>query len=85
MVLGADESITPEHLGLLQGGMEPFPEAENLPYHEALERFSCHILEQALRRSNWSQTKAADLLQLQRTYLSRLLKQKNIQQTPPEQ
>ena len=84
VVLGESEEITDELLGLLPGGMEPFPEAENLPYHEAIDRFSRHILEQALRRSNWSQTKAADLLHLQRTYLSRLLKNKNIQQTPPE-
>lgn len=84
VVLGENEDITSEHLGLVHGGTEAFPEGENLPYHEALERYSCHILEQALRRSNWSQTKAADLLHLQRTYLSRLLKQKNIQQTPPE-
>ncbi len=33
-----------------------------------------------MRRTNWSQTKAAELLGLQRTYLSRLLKQKQIQQ-----
>ena len=83
VVLGADEEITPDHLGLVPWGIEPFPEGENLPYHEAIERFSCHILDQALRRSNWSQTKAADLLQLQRTYLSRLLKQKNISPLPP--
>ena len=83
VVLGTDEEISSVHLGLVQEGMELFPEGENLPYHEAIERFSCHILEQALRRSNWSQTKAADLLQLQRTYLSRLLKQKNINPLPP--
>jgi DNA-binding protein Fis len=33
-----------------------------------------------MRRSNWNQSKAAELLSLQRTYLSRLLKQKHIQQ-----
>ena len=85
VVLGEDEDITSEYLGFLPSGLEPvLPEGENLPYHDALERFSRHILEQALRRSGWSQTKAADLLHLQRTYLSRLLKQKNIQQPPPE-
>jgi len=84
VVLGEDEDITSEYLGFLHGGFEPLSEGENLPYHEALERFSRHILEQALRRTGWSQTKAADLLHLQRTYLSRLLKQKNIQQLPPE-
>ena len=51
---------------------------------EAIDRFGTHILEQAMRRSNWSQTKAAELLGLQRTYLSRLIKQKNIQQGTEE-
>ncbi|HBP89256.1 MAG TPA: hypothetical protein DD706_16335, partial [Nitrospiraceae bacterium] len=55
-------------------------EVDNLPYHESLDRFGTRILEQAMRRSNWSQTKASELLGLQRTYLSRLLKQKGIQQ-----
>jgi len=35
-----------------------------------------------MRRSNWNQSKAAELLSLQRTYLSRLLKQKGVQQGP---
>ena len=82
VVLGADEEITPEQLGLGPWGVDPFQEGENLPYHDAIERYSRHILEQALRRSNGSQTKAAELLQLQRTYLSRLLKQKDILQEP---
>ncbi|WP_454063986.1 sigma-54-dependent transcriptional regulator [Candidatus Nitrospira salsa] len=82
VVLGVDEEIVPEQLGLGPWGVDPFQGGENLPYHEAIEQYSRHILEQALRRSNWSQTKAADLLQLQRTYLSRLLKQKDIQLEP---
>ena len=84
VVLGDDEDITSEYLGFSHSGVEPLSEGENLPYHEALERYSRHILEQALRRSGWSQTKAAELLHLQRTYLSRLLKQKNIQHPTSE-
>jgi DNA-binding NtrC family response regulator len=84
VVLGDDEDITAEFLGFSQSGGESLVEGENLPYHEALERYSRHILEQALRRTGWSQTKAADLLHLQRTYLSRLLKQKNIQHPSSE-
>ena len=84
VVLGEDEDITSEYLGFSSAAADLLPEGENLPYHEAIERYSRHILEQALRRTGWSQTKAADLLHLQRTYLSRLLKQKNIQHSPPE-
>ena len=79
VVLGVDEEISPDLLGL-GGGKDDLEEIDNLPYHEALERYSTHILEKAMRRSNWSQTKAAELLGLQRTYLSRLLKQKGVQQ-----
>jgi len=79
VVLGADEEISPDLLGM-SSGKDDLEEIDNLPYHEALERYSTHILEKAMRRSNWSQTKAAELLDLQRTYLSRLLKQKGIQQ-----
>ncbi len=79
VVLGAEEEISADLLGL-GGSKDELEELDNLPYHEALDRFSTHILEQAMRRSNWSQTKAAELLDLQRSYLSRLIKQKNIQQ-----
>ncbi|MEO8328133.1 MAG: sigma 54-interacting transcriptional regulator, partial [Nitrospirota bacterium] len=79
VVLGVDEEISPDLLGL-GGGKDELDEVDNLPYHESLDRFGTRILEQAMRRSNWSQTKASELLGLQRTYLSRLLKQKGIQQ-----
>ena len=79
VVLGVDEEITTELLGL-GGSQDELEVLDNLPYHDAIERFSTHILEKAMRRSNWNQSKAAELLDLQRTYLSRLLKQKNIQQ-----
>jgi DNA-binding NtrC family response regulator len=83
VVLGVDKEISAELLGL-GGGKDDLEEIDNLPYHEALDRFGSRILEQALHRSNWSQTKAAELLGLQRTYLSRLLKQKGIQQCTEE-
>jgi DNA-binding NtrC family response regulator len=83
VVLGVDEEISTDLLGL-GGGKDELDEIDNLPYHEALDRFGNRILEQAMRRSNWSQTKASELLGLQRTYLSRLLKQKGIQQGSEE-
>ena len=80
VVLGVDEEITLELLGL-GGSQDELEVLDNLPYHDAIERFSTHILEKAMRRSNWNQSKASELLSLQRTYLSRLLKQKNVQQS----
>ena len=81
VVLGVDEEIAPELLGL-GGSQDELEVLDNLPYHDAIERFSTHILEKAMRRSNWNQSKAAELFSLQRTYLSRLLKQKGVQQGP---
>ena len=83
VVLGIDEEITTELLGI-GGSQDDLEILDNLPYHEAIERYSSHILEKAMRRSNWNQSKGAELLGLQRTYLSRLLKQKNIQQNTEE-
>jgi DNA-binding NtrC family response regulator len=77
VVLGVDEEITTELLGL-SGSQDELEVLDNLSYHDAIERFSTNILEKAMRRSNWSQSKAAVLLDLHRTYLSRLLKQKGI-------
>jgi DNA-binding NtrC family response regulator len=46
-----------------------------LPYHESMEAHSRHIIEQALHDADGNQTKAAERLKLQRTYLARLLRQ----------
>jgi DNA-binding NtrC family response regulator len=46
-----------------------------LPYHESMEAHSRRIIEQALRDADGNQTKAAERLRLQRTYLARLLRQ----------
>ena len=83
VVLGVEEEISTDLLGL-DGSKDELEDLDNLPYHEALDRFGTNILEQAMRRSNGSQTKAAELLGLQRTYLSRLIKQKCIQQGTEE-
>jgi len=84
VVLGNNETVTPEHLCLTTGGGTSLLGGDNVPYHEALENYSRHILEQAMRRCSGNQTKAAELLGLQRTYLSRLLRQKKIQEPQQE-
>ncbi len=83
VVLGIDEEITTELLGI-GVSQDDFEILDNLPYHDAIERYSSHILEKAMRRSSWNQSKGAELLGLQRTYLARLLKKKNIQQSTDE-
>jgi len=48
------------------------------PFHETVERHKREVIQRALARAGGSQTKAADLLGLQRTYLARLIKQLDI-------
>jgi DNA-binding NtrC family response regulator len=48
-----------------------------------MEAYSRKILEDALRRNGWNQTRAAEELKLQRTYFTKLLRQKEISGRPP--
>ncbi len=83
-VLSPQESIGPEHLALSVSDGLPCSDAgeaagyQDLPYHESMEEHSRHIILRALRRARGSQTKAAEHLKLQRTYLARLIRQKNL-------
>lgn len=80
VVLSPTDIIEPDLLALLpedssrvagDGHLPYF----NLPYHESMEEHSRHIITRALERADGNQTKAAEFLRLQRTYLARLLKQ----------
>ena len=87
IVLCAGSTIEPEHLYLSAGQTFVPQESETLssirPYHEAMEAYSCKVLEDALRRNGWNQTRAAEDLKLQRTYFTKLLRQKQISGRPP--
>jgi DNA-binding NtrC family response regulator len=83
VVLGTDELVRPESLGLTDtDGHTPSTGSvgmyTDLPYHESMEQHSRQIITRALRQSNGSQTRAAERLKLQRTYLARLIRQKSI-------
>ncbi len=54
----------------------------NLPYHASMEQHSRVLILRALQHEKGNQTKAAERLQLQRTYLARLIKQKNLPGDP---
>lgn len=87
IVLCAGNTIEPEHLSIPLTEHDPQQNLEGqaspLPYHDAMEAYSRRLLEDALRRNGWNQTKAAEELQLQRTYLTKLLRQKQIASRPP--
>lgn len=46
----------------------------DLPYHESMDKHGRYIIDRAIERANGNQTKAAEFLKLQRTYLLRLIK-----------
>ncbi|HSE59358.1 MAG TPA: sigma-54 dependent transcriptional regulator [Nitrospiraceae bacterium] len=83
VILSDHQEIGPVQLAVGEttgeGGSFPFiGETEELPYHNLIEAYSRHLILEALNRTNGNQTKAAELLRLQRTYLTKLLRHKNI-------
>jgi DNA-binding NtrC family response regulator len=52
----------------------------SLPYHESMDEHSRYIIERAIEEAEGNQTKAADRLKLQRTYLARLIKQQKVKE-----
>ncbi len=86
MALCDGDCIEPEHLGITIRKKLPvktdLAEEDDLNYHAVMELYSRKVIEEALRRTGGNQTKAAELLGLQRTYLTRLIKQRGITMKP---
>ncbi len=82
VILNPTEIIGPDLLSLDAGGISRQERLTyvTLPYHESMEEHSRHIIDQALKFTKGNQTKAAERLQLQRTYLARLIKQQRVRQ-----
>ncbi|MBT5057277.1 MAG: sigma-54-dependent Fis family transcriptional regulator [Gemmatimonadetes bacterium] len=75
VVLGQGEHIELEELPHhVRGGgtsaKEPIPDG----YHAAMEAYQRRLIQQALQETDGNQSQAAELLGLQRTYMSRLMK-----------
>lgn len=88
MVLCPGDTIGPEHLALTTGTPPPRSQPANpdvvfFSYHQSMDAYGQRLIEEALRRNGWNQTKAAAELGLQRTYLTKLLRQKQISPKPP--
>jgi DNA-binding NtrC family response regulator len=84
VVLSEHDLITPDLLalspwdspaGAAAGAALPYLD---LPYHDSMDAHSVAVIRHALERTGGNQTKAAERLKLQRTYLARLIKQKGI-------
>lgn len=59
-------------------------EATPVSYHHSMESHSRWLIQEALRKAEGNQTRAAALLELQRTYFTKLLKQKGITAKRPD-
>ncbi|HYL81631.1 MAG TPA: helix-turn-helix domain-containing protein, partial [Candidatus Acidoferrum sp.] len=79
VVLSTGAEIDPHDLPILE---QTVSENDTAPsggsYHEAILKFKRELLRSSLSQANGNQTRAAEALGLQRTYLSRLLKELGI-------
>ncbi|HKY72194.1 MAG TPA: sigma-54 dependent transcriptional regulator [Nitrospira sp.] len=97
-ILTPGKTIEPEHLFLSEarggpedgaagsGPREPIPSGPGGSggYHAMMEAYSRWVLEDALKKNDWNQTRAAEALGLQRTYFTKLLRQKQIPGRQPK-
>ena len=88
LILCSEDTLEPEHLHLADSISHSPGDAEtgSAPrhYHERMDAYSRKILEETLRKHGWNQTKAAEELGLQRTYLTKLLKRDVAGKSPGE-
>lgn len=85
VVLSPKDTIEPDMLALLSDDVEMRKNEDealqsylDLPYHESMEEHSRYIITRAMERAEGNQTKAAESLKLQHTYLARLLKHQKV-------
>jgi Nif-specific regulatory protein len=80
VVLASGDAISVDDLTLeaIETNGRPTEELMVLPFHESVEHFKRMRLQEAIAKARGSKTKAAQALQLQPTYLSRLCKQMGI-------
>jgi Nif-specific regulatory protein len=76
VVISTDAYIRPEDLILQQPGDKDRYTGKTLK--ESTSLFKKHFIESTLRSNEWNQTAAAKQLGIQRTYLSRLIKELDI-------
>jgi DNA-binding NtrC family response regulator len=89
VILCPEDTLEPSYLHLPDSPVSSATEAKTgappRHYHESMDAYSRKIIEEALRRNGWNQTRAAEELGLQRTYLTKLLRQKDISGRQPQE
>ena len=78
VVIGEDEYLQPDTVQLSGSPRRGEDEYRGLALKEALGIFKKHFIQQALETNQWNQTRTASNLGIQRTYLSRLIRELEI-------
>jgi Nif-specific regulatory protein len=79
VVIGKSDFVQPEDLLIGKGeGSGGADEFKGKSLHEAITIFKRHFIKRALEENSWHQTETAKALDIQRTYLSRLIKELEI-------
>lgn len=81
VILAKEKTITPEDLPLLHMNNHGHKYEHGMKYHDAIRSYQKEVIRQALHSTRGNQARAAELLGLQRTYLSRLIKKLNISES----
>jgi DNA-binding NtrC family response regulator len=81
VILAKGTEIVPEDLPLLRARNSNPGSSPGNNYHDAIRSYQKQVIRQALESTEGNQAKAARLLGLQRTYLSRLIRKLNILDT----
>jgi Nif-specific regulatory protein len=77
-VIGKGGQITGEDLLLKNSPAQVIPETSGRDLKQALNAFKGRFIKKVLQENRWNQTEAAKALDIQRTYLSRLIKELEI-------
>jgi DNA-binding NtrC family response regulator len=86
VVLSPTDTIEPDMIALLPEDAHLCREEGqglsylDLPYHASMDAHSHYIITRAIEKAGGNQTRAAEHLHLQRTYLARLIKQQRDRQ-----
>lgn len=78
VVLDRDQVITPDDIILPEDEAPKVLARGPQAFHDALEHYKRSVIQEALHKTGGNQTKAAEMLGLQRTYLARLIRTLNL-------